>query len=297
MTAATDGRRPRRILRGWLPLAAWLAVCAAALSALWSVDQPRFDPPPAHPSGWSEWVAERAVMDAVAGASRLLATVALGYLILACVAHVLTLTFGTAGMRRATGRLNPGPIAALAAVAVLGSSPLASALSTSSAPPGGSDDTASDPPVMVLAEDPGPTSTTPTTTTATTIAPSTTTPTTIAPSSAASLPSGTLPPSSTTTRPPSSTTTSSVAPQSIAPAATVPEEPEEPEEKEHTVVEGDNFWRIAEARVQQRIGRAPSDAEVRDYWLELIELNASQLVEPGNPNLLLPGQVLALPGA
>lgn len=64
----------------------------------------------------------------------------------------------------------------------------------------------------------------------------------------------------------------------------------------YTVVEGDHLWAIADRRVRSSLGRCGSEAEVRAYWLALIAMNASRMVEPGNPDLLLPGQELQLPG-
>ncbi|MFV0317958.1 MAG: LysM peptidoglycan-binding domain-containing protein [Microthrixaceae bacterium] len=65
---------------------------------------------------------------------------------------------------------------------------------------------------------------------------------------------------------------------------------------DYTVRPGDNFWEIARRRVQLGSDNDPTEAEVRDYWVELVGLNAQRLVEPGNPDLLLVGQVLELPG-
>jgi nucleoid-associated protein YgaU len=65
---------------------------------------------------------------------------------------------------------------------------------------------------------------------------------------------------------------------------------------DYAVVPGDNLWVIAERQVHLGLGRDGTEAEVRGYWLALMDLNAPRMVEPGNPNLLLPGQVLQLPG-
>jgi len=88
------------------------------------------------------------------------------------------------------------------------------------------------------------------------------------------------------------------APPVLAPAP-VPADPAPappaPGPIERTVVAGDSFWRIAEAVVGARLGRPPSDAEVAPYWVDLIDANRDRLVHPGDPDLLLPGQVLRLP--
>jgi hypothetical protein len=64
---------------------------------------------------------------------------------------------------------------------------------------------------------------------------------------------------------------------------------------QHTVVAGESFWRIAADRVAHETGHRPSDAEVAVYWRRLIEQNRSRLADPGNPDLLFPGQRLDLP--
>ena len=60
---------------------------------------------------------------------------------------------------------------------------------------------------------------------------------------------------------------------------------------EHTVRPGDHFWSIAELVVAER----GLDVPVGRYWRLLVEANRSRLVDPANPDLLYPGQVLVLP--
>jgi nucleoid-associated protein YgaU len=40
----------------------------------------------------------------------------------------------------------------------------------------------------------------------------------------------------------------------------------------------------------------PPEREVARYWRRLVEANRDRLVDPGNPDLLRPGQTLTLPG-
>ena len=63
----------------------------------------------------------------------------------------------------------------------------------------------------------------------------------------------------------------------------------------HTVLPGESLWRIARDRLAQEHGRSPSDAEVVPYWRELIEHNRDRLPDRDDPDLILPGQELALP--
>ncbi len=62
-----------------------------------------------------------------------------------------------------------------------------------------------------------------------------------------------------------------------------------------TVDRGECFWSIAADIVAQHRGRAVSDADVAQYWRRLIEVNRSRLVDPDDPDLLHPGQVLEVP--
>lgn len=62
----------------------------------------------------------------------------------------------------------------------------------------------------------------------------------------------------------------------------------------YEVVVGDNFWSIAAAQVLDA-DPAADDGDIAGYWLELIDANADELVEEGNPDLILPGQALILP--
>lgn len=58
---------------------------------------------------------------------------------------------------------------------------------------------------------------------------------------------------------------------------------------------GDHLWSVAERVLHDAWGRAPSDREVAGYWARLVEDNRPRLADPANPDLVFPGQVLALP--
>lgn len=63
-----------------------------------------------------------------------------------------------------------------------------------------------------------------------------------------------------------------------------------------TVRSGESFWSIAEESLQDAWGVDDlTDVQVASYWRPLIAANKDRLVDPGNPDLLLPGQELALP--
>lgn len=63
----------------------------------------------------------------------------------------------------------------------------------------------------------------------------------------------------------------------------------------HRVQPGEHFWSIAEQVVIERVGPTASDADVAAYWRQLVEVNRDRLVDPDNPDLILPGQVFDLP--
>jgi nucleoid-associated protein YgaU len=97
------------------------------------------------------------------------------------------------------------------------------------------------------------------------------------------------PPSTTTTTlvPPSTTTTTTTtATASPVPPAPSDARPPVPASDEVVVRPGDSFWSIAEEE---------ADGDVVSYWRALIDANRDRLVDPGNPDLLYPEQVLRLP--
>ncbi|CAN5171577.1 hypothetical protein BH24ACT1_BH24ACT1_10670 [soil metagenome] len=66
-------------------------------------------------------------------------------------------------------------------------------------------------------------------------------------------------------------------------------------ESEWEVRPGDHLWSVA-VQVLQRGGAVTrSDGEVAEYWNRLIVANTDRLADPGNPDLIFPGQVLTLP--
>jgi nucleoid-associated protein YgaU len=81
--------------------------------------------------------------------------------------------------------------------------------------------------------------------------------------------------------PPATTTGWSSAPDPSPPAG---------EATSWVVEPGDSFWSIAEDVVGGERERA-----VGRYWRTLVEANRSRLVDPDNPDLLVPGQELTLP--
>jgi len=68
-----------------------------------------------------------------------------------------------------------------------------------------------------------------------------------------------------------------------------------PPEHAHVVRAGDNLWSIARAEVVRATGDArPGDAIIAAYWQRVIALNRATL-RSGNPSLIFPGEIVALP--
>jgi hypothetical protein len=82
----------------------------------------------------------------------------------------------------------------------------------------------------------------------------------------------------------------------VAPIAP-PDEPGATGSPAWIVEPGDSFWSIAvEVSGSSTPGAGgPSDRQVVGYWRRLIEANRSRLLDPANPDLLVPGQELIVP--
>lgn len=64
---------------------------------------------------------------------------------------------------------------------------------------------------------------------------------------------------------------------------------------EHVVVPGDSYWSIAEDQLEGRLDRSATPAEVWDLTQDLMDDNAARLGHR-DPTLLLPGEVVVVPG-
>jgi len=58
---------------------------------------------------------------------------------------------------------------------------------------------------------------------------------------------------------------------------------------------GEHLWGIAERVLAEGRDQPPGDDEVARYWEQLIEVNRARLADPGNPDLVYPGQVFLVP--
>jgi hypothetical protein len=84
-----------------------------------------------------------------------------------------------------------------------------------------------------------------------------------------------------------------------APVPTPPASPAEAERADATdwwtVAPGDHLWHIAEETLLDHGDAAPSLDEVAAYWHILCQANHGRLVDPDNPDLIMPGQQIVLP--
>jgi hypothetical protein len=62
-----------------------------------------------------------------------------------------------------------------------------------------------------------------------------------------------------------------------------------------TVAAGEHLWSISERILSDAWSRPPSDQEIAPFWREVIAENRDRLVDPDNPDLIFPGQVLLVP--
>ncbi len=83
------------------------------------------------------------------------------------------------------------------------------------------------------------------------------------------------------------------APDEPGPSEPVPPPgPAEPAvDRAHRVRAGDHLWLIAEARLHEGLGRAPTDAETGAYWRRLVRANP----QLGDADLLFPGDLVQVP--
>ncbi len=105
------------------------------------------------------------------------------------------------------------------------------------------------------------------------------------------------PTTTTSTIPPATVTMHRISPAEALPPRAVAPAPEivPASTQRWTVGPGECFWSIAEQVLTGQTGRVPTDAEIVPYWHRLIDANRAELVDRGNPDLILPGQIFILP--
>lgn len=246
-----------------LRLLTWMAFLAALLMVLTQLDSGALAGPSLNePSSWWTWLSHGDSTAHVMALLRLAVFGWCGYLAAVALAQLVGSFRGMGLVRGAADRMT----SATARRILKGTIVVALA---APAPAGAS--TAARPPVMVLV--------TPTTTIATTTSTTSTTTSTAAPPANAAPAAHAHGPQPSPTQP---------SPQTPTPIAPSPGQP-------WKVEAGDHLWSISERALSAHRGRDVSDIEIAPYWRDVIEANTSLLVDPDNPDLLYPGQVLTLP--
>lgn len=248
--------RARR-LAGALAWVAGLAVAAAALR--WAGRGALAPPPLTEPGRWASWLDARGPIPAGISLLRLAAVGALWYLALATLVGAALRLAGAASLVRVADRLTIRPLRRM----------LAGTMSLGLAASG----------VLAVA------------------APALRVPVAAAAAQA-------VDPSTTTTSTTGLVTSATVTMHRLSPIDPVPARPADVAPApapaaatgdRWTVRPGECFWSVAEQVLTEHWGRAPSDSEIVPYWRRLIEANRSLLVHRDNPDLILPGQVFAVP--
>jgi hypothetical protein len=122
-----------------------------------------------------------------------------------------------------------------------------------------------------------------------TVAPTTVPPVTLHVGPDGRLPGTREPAPTRPTTPPTTAVGAAPSPVPHPPRTTRAEHP-----RVHRVVAGDNLWTIARAELARRNGRAPADHDIVPYWSRVIAANRATL-RSGDPNLIYPGEIVALP--
>ena len=63
---------------------------------------------------------------------------------------------------------------------------------------------------------------------------------------------------------------------------------------EWVVAPGEHLWSVASRVLESAWASQPGDSAVAPYWRELVAANADRLADPANPDLVYPGQRLAV---
>lgn len=58
---------------------------------------------------------------------------------------------------------------------------------------------------------------------------------------------------------------------------------------------GEHLWGIAETHLADRWGRPPTTPEITRYWRTVIDHNRTRLLNPADPDLVVPHQIIELP--
>jgi nucleoid-associated protein YgaU len=275
------------------------------LATLWmlvTVELPAGAPRWSEPDTWSSWAADSATVDVVVALARPLGMAVTAYLLLVTLVQLLP-GRRRGPVRRWLQRCTPSLVVTITA-GLVAAGPAAGAAEPSVEPAGSAAGRGA---TMELIEPSPQPSAEPNThlpwadqvaSTSSTVPPTSTTtpqPTTSA-TSTTSLPPSTTPPATTTTQPAPAPSSPPMGEPEPATPPTPPAAASGADPGIHVVQRGDHLWSIAEHTLQAAsAGGTVDDAAVTRYWRVLMEQNRDRLVDPDDPDLILPGQQLVLP--
>ena len=104
------------------------------------------------------------------------------------------------------------------------------------------------------------------------------------------------PPTTPTTTPPPTTPPPTPPTLITTPSASIASVPPVPpaRHRSYVVRAGDNLWAIAKNEVARRGGATATDGQIARYWEDVVAANRATL-RSGDPSLIFPGEVVALP--
>jgi hypothetical protein len=290
-------------MRGAVGLVGWLGLLIAVIALLHAVGGPLAPPPLDDTGSFRHWLEQREPAMVALAALRMVTLALAWYLSIVTGAALLATLLRARRLVRAVELVSLPPLRRLLNAA------LGLSLATTLSAPGMASARVTPPPTVqvpagnsslptmrLLPEEPSPTAPSPPTPMAVDqpqepSSPRPETPASAPPTTAPSATSTTAPPApQAATTPPASARTPATPtePPGAAPMATSTP-------REWTVRPGEHFWAVAEAVLAEAWRHGPSEGQVVPYWRNLMAANRDRLRDPGNPDLLFPGQVLVVP--
>lgn len=260
--------------RRWAPLVAWLSALAVGLAAFHALGQGAMAPPPlTDPGAWGSWLVDREPAVAAVALLRLVVLVLGWYLVGATTVGIVARLVRLAGLVRIADALTL-PMVRRLLQGALGVSLAAAMVGAATAPVSRDLDPPRPLPASEAGGDHG------------------------GPLSMRLVGPGERPRGGDAAEGPVAMRLAEQDADAARqpPAADTADGPVEPVEQPlHRVEAGESLWSIARDALTHRRGRVPTDAEITPYWQDVVEHNRSALADPDNPDLIFPGDEIALP--
>jgi hypothetical protein len=281
-------------VRQLVPLVTWLGTLVLAIMLFTALGSGALAAPPLmEPAAWGDWAASRQPVEATVAVMRLLVLAMAWYLVgvttigaiarvarltsLVRVADALSIPVVRRVLQTSLGVGLATAVVASATTAPLPRTPSPTEHAVSAV-------TATEDPTMRVLADTSPSSDAPT---------GAPTMRQVDPASPPDLPG--MRPLAPVSPPASQDPTATEAPDQDQDRATAITGTDHATETTWTAQTGDHLWGIAASHLQGQLGATPSDTDIADYWRRLIDANRDRLADPGNPDLIYPGQEFVLP--